>query len=163
MMSNTLVHKICPNSGKSYDCPKGICNELSHEHGAEQLAFYQQAAEQLCEDEGCPQFGTPHICVTLDEQSRIDHQEAGSLKYALCAQILFLSSGKFALFGPYSMDNGIPLLAIDTWENLEPLVRAYRKTAEDGYVRETQNEEQRRTGIAAKAAADYDSLFGEET
>lgn len=98
---------------------------------------------------------------TPDEQDRIDKQEAGSLKYALCAQILLLSSGKFALFGAYSAADGIPLLAIDTWENLEPHVRAYRKTAEEGYAREKLNEEQRRNLHAAKAAADYDSLFGE--
>lgn len=137
-----------------------LYHEQFHEHDARQFAVYQQAAEQLCEDEGCPHFGIPHVC--LDEQSRIDRQEAGSLKYALCAQVLMLSSGKFALFGAYSMDEGIPLLIIDTWENLEPHVRAYRKTAEDGYALEKQNEEQRRGLGAEKAAANYDELFGEE-
>jgi len=102
-----------------------------------------------------------HVCVTLDEQSSIDLQEALSLKYALCMQILMLSSGKFALFGPYSMDNGIPLIVIDTWENLEQRVRAYHKTAEDGYAQEKSDEKQQHKSTA-KAAADYDSLFDED-
>lgn len=161
----TELRKICPNSGKSCDCPKGQClwqtrwlnigdsketwepklhHEQAHEHDAEQLAVYQQAADQLC------------------EQARIDRQEAGSLKYALCAQILLLSSGKFALFGPYSMQDGIPLLAIDTWAALESHVRAYRKTAEEGYQQEKLDEERRRNTRVTKAAVDYDSLFSEE-
>lgn len=226
----TDMRKICPKSGEKCDCPKGQCllavNELltsmnscdqemlttpklyheqRHEHDAEQLAFYQKAAEHLCEDEGCPQFGMPHVCITRFEcptceskgfepsklpnrctfcdgtfsgnpptaeeiyeaqtpevQSHIDRQEAGSLKYALCAQILLLSSGKFALFGAYSMQEGLPLLVIDTWAALEPHVRAYRKAAEEGYAREKQGEEQRRNTRAVWATADYDSLFGEE-
>lgn len=207
----TELRKICPKSGESCDCPKGVCNkyttdwklfhEISHKHDAEQIAAYQQIAKQVCDDEGlrqkaeaalfeCPtrqskgfeQSQLPNRCTfcdgtfsgnpptrkevydaqTSEEQSRIDRQEAGSLKYALCAQILLLSSGKFALFGAYSMDEGIPLIAIDTWENLEPLVRAYRKTAEDGYAEEKQEEEQRCKGSSAKTAADYDSLFGPE-
>ena len=208
----TELRKICPNNGKSCDCPKGICNrvitdlklfhEISHEHDAQQIAVYQQTAALInadkdfqqraeatllecptCKSKGFEPSKLPNCCTfcdgtfsgnpptekeiydaqTPDEQSSIDRQEAGSLKYALCAQILLLSSGKFALFGAYSMQDGIPLLAIDTWENLEPLVRAYRKTAEDGYAREKLDEEQRRASDTAKAAADYDSLFGEET
>lgn len=100
---------------------------------------------------------------TPEEQSRMDRQEAGSLKYAYCTQILLLSSGKFALFGRYKMGEnaGIPLIAIDTWANLEAHAHAYRKTAEEGYQQEKMNEEQRRSATAA--AADYESLFGEES
>ncbi len=152
-MTDPALRKICPNSGEKCDCPKGQCNgmvveykrysETSHEHDAQQLAVYQHAADQL-------QMGP-------------DEQEARSLKYSACAQVLLLSSGKFALFGPYSMQDGIPLLAIDTWAGLEPHVRAYRQVAEDAYQQEKLAEEQRRKGSAAKAAADYDNLFGEES
>lgn len=162
----TDMKKICPKSGESCDCPKGRCLQTNAYTSEMKLAneiSHEPTAEQLCDDEGCPQFGTPHVCIRLDEQSRIDRQEAGSLKYALCAQILQLSSGKFALFGAYSMQDGIPLLAIDTWENLEPVVRAYRKTAEDGYQQEKLDEERRRGAREGKAtAADYDALFGDQ-
>lgn len=241
----TDMKKICPKSGESCNCPKGRClqtnaytsemklaNESSHEHDAEQLAVYQQAAVIFtcpsCQSKGFEKSKLPDRCefcdgtfsgnlptaeeieeanVVLDipaincpirqeqecynpdctslqvcretkegltaffaqkdreenEQAQADRQEAGSLKYALCAQILQLSSGKFALFGAYSMQDGIPLLAIDTWENLEPVVRAYRKTAEDGYQKEKLDEERRRGAREGKAtAADYDALFGDQ-
>lgn len=147
----TAMHKICPTSGESCDCPEGMCTTM-----------LEKMVEDLCQDEGCPQFGTPHVCITPEERERIDRQEAGSLKYALCAQILLLSSGRFALFGAYSMDAGIPLIAIDTWENLEPHVRAYRQTAEEGYEKAKQTEEQRGKERASKTATYYDSLFGED-
>lgn len=173
-MTDLVLRKICPNSGEKCDCPKGICNtavaNLVERLAASPQGDYWNGVNEtpvsppaLCEDEGCPQLGTPHVCILPNEQERIDRQEAGSLKYAMCAQVLLLSSGKFALFGPYSMQDGIPLLAIDTWAGLEPHVRAYRKTAEDGYQQEKLVEEQRRNSRMTKAAADYDSLFEEES
>lgn len=96
--------------------------------------------------------------VNESEAAQADHQEAGSLKYALCAQVLLLSSGKFALYGAYAIGEGIPLIAIDTWENLESHVRAYRKTAEESYEGEMRDKEQH----VAKVTVNYDSLFGED-
>lgn len=159
----TELRKICPNSGEKCDCPKGVCNKSTYLLAGDALTdalddvYFETDALQAHANEA-----KDENVASENEQSRIDQQEASSLKYALCAQILSLSSGKFALFGPYSMQDGIPLLTIDTWENLEPHVRAYRKAAEEGHEREKLAEEQRRKITDIKAAADYDSLFGDK-
>lgn len=159
-----LLRKICPKSGEKCDCPKGQCNaviidslsafsaqtnnmivepklshEQSHEHDAEQLAFYQQGADALA--------------------AQADTLEAHSLKYQACAQVMQLSSGRFAIFGAYRAGGGssIELLAIGEWAELEPHVRAYKELADTAWARG-----QERT-LPAKTAADYDSLFGEES
>lgn len=163
----TDLRKICPNSGERCDCPKGQCNaviidslsglvdyhngehevifepklshEQSHEHDAEQLALYQQSAD---------------ICA-----AQADALEAHSLKYQACAQIMQLSSGRFALFGAYRAGggSGIALIAIGEWGELEQHVREYKQLADAAHARG-----QRRT-LPAKTAADYNSLFGEES
>jgi hypothetical protein len=132
--------------------------EQSHEHDAKQLEVYQQAAEQLCEDEGCPQFGTPHVCLSPSESAQADSLEAHSLKYQACAQIMQLSSGKFALFGAYRAGggSGVELLAIGEWADLESYVREYKALADAAHARGQERM------LPAKTAVDYDSLFGEE-
>jgi hypothetical protein len=63
-----------------------------------------------------------------------DEQEALSLKYAKSLSILALSSGKFALFLPFSNETGIPLARIDDWAGLEAEVRAWRDKEEPEVV-----------------------------
>lgn len=95
-----------------------------------------------------------------DEQERMDAQEAGSIKYALTAKITVLTSGKFALFGPYSMsEGGIPLIKIAEWDDMRAYVENYRKQAEIGYNAEKEQEEARRKPAAE--SINYDDLFGE--
>jgi hypothetical protein len=59
-----------------------------------------------------------------------DEQEASSLKYSRSLSILALSSGKFALFFPWSNDGGLPLAKIADWSELEADVRAWRSAPE---------------------------------
>lgn len=127
-------------------------SEISHEHDAEQIAAYQQAADAV--------WGT-----TWGEQVNVqstnqqaDSLEAHSLKYQACAQIMQLSSGNFALFGAYRAGggSGIELIAIGTWEELESHVRDYKALADGAHEKN-----QQRT-LPAKIAADYDNLFGDD-
>jgi len=60
----------------------------------------------------------------------LDEQEALSLKYAKSLSILALSSGRFALFLPFSNESGMPLAKIGTWAELESDVRAFSTTEE---------------------------------
>lgn len=59
-----------------------------------------------------------------------EEQEALSLKYAKSLSILALSSGRFALFLPFSNESGLPLAKIGTWSELEQSVREWKDQAE---------------------------------
>lgn len=158
----TELRKICPKSGEKCDCPKGRCFAAIDDYLSNMNVVTETPlpynGEKFCEDEGCPQFGTPHVCLTVNESVQADSLEAHSLKYQACAQVMQLSSGKFALFGAYRVGggSGIELIAIGEWEELEEHVCAYKELADAAYRRG-----QERT-LPAKTAADYDSLFGEE-
>lgn len=147
----TLGQKICPKSGERCDCPKGICNAA-----VEALVIGLATNPQGDYWNGVPEFD--YASATLEEQGQADSLEAHSLKYQACAQIMQLSSGKFALFGAYRQGggSGIELVAIGEWAELEPHVRAYKELADAAWA-----QGQERT-LPAKTAADYNSLFGEE-
>jgi len=98
------------------------------------------------------------------ERAQADSLEAHSLKYHHCAQIFLLESGRFALFGAYSLSEpiGIPLITIGTWSELEPHVRAYRLLADERAARPRE----RRASINRQPSADainYNDLFGDQS
>lgn len=178
----TTMRKICPKSGEKCDCPKGICNQaleaiatslmVSTDTTASAFFCYGTTKPSNCD---CPEICAENGCQILRavgatdieiaaasisaESQQADALEAHSLKYQACAQIMQLSSSRFALFGAYRAGggSGIALLAIGDWGELEPHVRAYKKLADAAYARS-----QERT-LPTKTAADYDSLFGEES
>lgn len=142
----TELRKICPRSGERCDCPKGRCfaAEITQEYVDERMYADDVQEERI---------------INENEEAQADTLEAHSLKYQACAQIMQLSSGRFALFGAYKAGggSGIELVVIGEWAELEPHVRAYKELADAAYARG-----QERT-LPAKTAADYDSLFPEET
>lgn len=140
----TELRKICPKSGEKCDCPKGVCIKAIEELGSHMILS--------------PTGRLPAPLPDEREAAQADSLEAHSLKYQACAQIMQLSSGRFALFGAYRAGggSGIELIAIGEWAELEQHVREYKQLADSAWARG-----QERT-LPAKTAADYDSLFGEE-
>lgn len=136
----TDLSKICPLTGENCNCLKGQCAE------ADSIAAHTQEAE--FERDNAEQ-----------QYANADDQEARSLKYADAPKIQQLSSGKFALFGRWSKDNGTPLIAIASWSELETLVIEYCKAADTKWGNE---QEWLATKTASKPAIDYDNLFGDE-
>jgi len=56
---------VCPYSncgGRLVEWKCGTCGR-SH-NSSRREAMPKSKAEQLCEDEGCPHHGTPHVCIT---------------------------------------------------------------------------------------------------
>lgn len=84
-----------------------------------------------------------------------DRQEAESLKYHSCAQVLALRSGNYALFGAFAGDS-LPLLVLGTWEELRAHVDEYRVLADKTLA------ESRKPTVAAVAISVYDDLFGDQ-
>lgn len=88
--------------------------------------------------------------------AQADALEAHSLKYHHCAQIFQLSSGRYALFGHFTNGEGIPLVAIGTWEELRPHVDNYRQLADAHASRPRAIFQKPKPG-----AVGYDDLFTE--
>jgi hypothetical protein len=148
----TIGRKICPRSGEKCDCPKGQCfaaidSLLSTM--VDEAAMLQEHADEAREE----------YIAAENDAAQADSLEAHSLKYQACAQIMQLSSGKFALFGAYRAGggSGIALIVIGEWADLEEHVRNYKELADAAWARG-----QERT-LPAKTAADYENLFGEES
>lgn len=91
-------------------------------------------------------------------QAQADSLEAHSLKYHHCAQVFQLSSGNFALFGSFAPGEGIPLIAIGSWQELEPHVREYKRIADE----HAERPRPMKVDVKAKPSTAYDDLFGEE-
>lgn len=53
--------------------------------------------------------------------------EARTLKYSRSMSVVPLSSGRYALFLPFSNEDGMPLAVIGAWAELEAPLRAYRE------------------------------------
>lgn len=92
-----------------------------------------------------------------DEAQAADVQEAHSLKYHHCAQVFQLSSGKFALCGHFTNSDGMPLLAIGTWAELEEQVKGYRQLADS----QAPTQHRAKPAKPTLDIAAYDNLFGD--
>ena len=92
------------------------------------------------------------------EQAQADSLEAHSLKYHHCAQIFQLSSGRYALFGSFAPGEGIPLIAIGSWQELEPHVREYKRIA-DAHA---ERPRPMKVDVKAQPSTAYDDLFGDQ-
>lgn len=86
---------------------------------------------------------SPGECAISD-----DEMEARTLKYTRTLSIVPLSSGKYALFLPFSNEEGKPLAFIGEWAELEKPLRDYREPERAATPRKI-------------AAINLDELFGD--
>lgn len=153
-----------------HECQTAVCLERSA-CAMQRGAAYSQVQQEVGECPSCKSKGFAKSVLGADrcefcdgsfsgnppteiERAQAEILEAHSLKYHHCAQIFQLSSGRYALFGHFSNDHGIPLLAIGTWSEIEPHVQGYRVLADQA------TSQPRKTAPKAEAL-EYDDLFGE--
>lgn len=82
-----------------------------------------------------------------------EEQEAGSHKYAFGVEVLPLSTGRFAIFGKFSNDKGLPLLKIVNRFGLADEIAKLDNIGREEYRRRRQEEEARRISLASQKPA----------